>query len=65
MSTKTDSLREIYLNVADDETVTERKRDGPSHDPIEGDVAELERELEETTRQDGLEEAVADSVQNG
>lgn len=60
MSAKTDSLRDIYLDVAGEETITERQQEDPSRDPIEGSVADLEREVRESARQDGLDEAVDD-----
>ncbi|MFC7059707.1 hypothetical protein [Halovenus salina] len=57
MSTNTESLRELYMDVAEEETITEQQREEHSHDPI----GESETELEETVStvvEDGLNGAV-------
>jgi hypothetical protein len=58
MSTKTESLRDLYLDVAGAETITESQREEPSHDPIEDGGTELGAEVAEFIREDGLEDAV-------
>lgn len=55
MSTDTDDLREIFLDVAEDGTVTERQEESHSHDPLEDD--ELEATLNRAA-EDGLDDAV-------
>lgn len=54
----TDDLRDIILDVADEETLTERQEEEPSRDPIEGEDAETEAEVSEFAGQDGLGDAV-------
>lgn len=58
MSTKTESLRDLYLDVAGEETITESQQEEPSHDPIEAGETELEAKVSEFVREDGLEDAV-------
>lgn len=58
MSSESDPLREIFLDVSEDGTLTERQEEGPSRDPIEDADAELEAAVSGMTREDGLEEAV-------
>ncbi|SDJ73256.1 hypothetical protein SAMN05216226_10874 [Halovenus aranensis] len=54
MATNTDTLRDLYLDVAGEETITEQQRDQFSHDPIEDDeVATVSAAVE-----DGLDGAV-------
>ncbi|MFB6219463.1 MAG: hypothetical protein ABEH77_09880 [Halobacteriaceae archaeon] len=56
MSTETDELRDIFLDVAGEETVTERQAEEPSREPVEdAEVAEAA----ELGREDGLADAVA------
>lgn len=55
MSSDTDDLRELFVEVTDEETVTEQRREGPSRDPIEEDDAEIVAAATE----DGLDDAVA------
>lgn len=61
MSSETDSLREIFLDVSEDGTVTERQEEEPSRDPIDAD---LEAELAGVTQGDGLEDAVDSAFGN-
>ena len=65
MSAKTDSLRDLYLNVAGEEPITEPQEEGPSRDPIEAREADLEREISEFARQDGLEDALETPTAEG
>lgn len=58
MSSKTDDLRDLYLDVAGQETVTEPKEEEPSHDPVERREATIEREVSALVNHDGLEDAV-------
>ena len=58
MTQKTDDLTDIFLDVADGETLTERQQEGPSRDPIEESDAELEASVVRSTREDGLDDAV-------
>ena len=58
MSTDTESLRDIYLDVAGEETITESQEEEPSHDPIEEGESELEAEISSMLREDGLDDAV-------
>jgi hypothetical protein len=54
MTDKTDELRDIFLDVSDTETVTERQVEGASKAPVEGDDADAIRSVAE----DGLDDAV-------
>ena len=58
MSEKTDSLREIALNLTDDGTVTERQQESPSHDPVGEEEARIAAEASASARDDGLDDAV-------
>lgn len=58
MSTDTADLRQLYLDVAGEETVTESQEEEPSHDPIEESEFELEAEVQAFTTQDGLDDAL-------
>lgn len=58
MSAKTESLRDLYLDVADGATITESQQEGPSHEPIEDSAADLERKVSTFTQEDGLDDAV-------
>jgi hypothetical protein len=58
MSSKTEALRALYLDVVGDETITEPKERGPSRDPIEKGDAEVETEVSHVVQQDGLDDAV-------
>ena len=58
MSTQTDSLRELYLDIAGEETITEPQEEERSHAPIEAEEADFERELSDFLRRDGLTDAV-------
>lgn len=58
MSVDTDSLRELYIDVAGEEVLTELQQEDPAHDPIGRAEAELEAEVSALVRQDGLDDAV-------
>lgn len=58
MAANTDHLRDIFLDVADEETLTERQQEEPSRDPIDAGDAEMENEIWSATIDDGLEDAV-------
>lgn len=58
MAAETDSLRELYLDVAGDETLTDSQEESPSHAPIEETETELERMVSDVLRDDGLADAV-------
>lgn len=64
MSTKTDSLRELYLDITGEGTITESQEESPSRAPVEEEEAELERELSEFLQRDGLTDAV-EGAENG
>lgn len=59
MSTTTDSLRDIYLDVAGEETITEHQQEDRSRDPIDDQEAELEAQVSAVAMEDGLDDAVA------
>jgi hypothetical protein len=65
MSAKTESLRDLYLDVAGEETITERQEEGPSHEPIEEQDADLERKVSTFTREDGLDDVVEQPSTSG
>lgn len=54
MATNTKTLRDLYLDVAGEETITEQQRDQFSHDPIEDD----ETATVSAVVEDGLDGAV-------
>lgn len=58
MSDNTDTLRDIFLDVSDETTLTETQDEGPSREPIGRTEAEMEQKLSGLTRADGLDEAV-------
>lgn len=58
MSEKTDDLRDIFLDVSDDGTVTEHQQEGASKAPVEDDAAAT-AEAVRSLREDGLDDAVA------
>jgi hypothetical protein len=58
MSSKTGDLRDLYLDVTDEETITEPMEQGPSRDPIGSREAEIEREVSTLVKEDGLDDAV-------
>lgn len=58
MSTSTESLRDLYLEVTGEETITETQEEEPSRDPIGEGETELEREVSTLLREDGLDDAV-------
>lgn len=58
MSTETESLRDLYLDVAGEETITEQQEDGPSHDPIEATDTSVGEDVSAMVCEDGLTDAV-------
>jgi hypothetical protein len=58
MSAKTDELRDLYLDVVGEETITEPRERGPSRDPIGSRETEIERDVSDLLHRDGLDEAV-------
>lgn len=58
MTTKTDSLRNLYLEVAGDRPIVETQEQEPSRDPIGEDESELEAHVSTVLREDGLDDAV-------
>lgn len=57
MSTNVDSLRDLYVEVAGDETLTEQQEDVGSREPIESDEDPAD-EVSKYARENGLEEAL-------
>ena len=55
MSSNADDLRELFVEVTDEETVTERRLEDPSREPIKENTDELVAAATE----DGLDDAVA------
>lgn len=58
MADKTDELRDIFLQVSDEGTLTERQQEGPSKAPVGERDAEVAAAVVESTREDGLDDAV-------
>lgn len=58
MSAKTDTLRELYLDVAGAETITESQEEEPSREPIDGETAAIEADVSNSVREDGLADAL-------
>lgn len=58
MSGNTDELRDIFLDVAGEETLVEPQEETPSHDPVEERDAEIEETVSVSVRNDGLDDAV-------
>ena len=58
MTDKTDELRDIFLDVSEDGTVTERQDEGASKDPVDETTATAEEEAR-AGLEDGLDDAVA------
>lgn len=61
MTDDTDALRDIFLDVTGEETLTEHQEEAPSHDPIGERETELERHVSAAALDDGLGDAVAGS----
>jgi len=64
MSVDANRLRDLYLDVAEEASVTEPQADERSHEPIDGSVAAVEREVSDLVREDGLEDAI-ESAETG
>jgi len=58
MSTEENPLRDLYLDIATEETLTHSQEVSPSHEPIEDSEREVERVVSDVARQDGLADAV-------
>jgi hypothetical protein len=58
MSTKTDALGDLYVEVTGGETVTESQEEGPSRDPIDEETASVEAEVSRAVTEDGLDDTV-------
>lgn len=58
MSKETDTLRELYLDVAGGEILTEPQEEGPSYDPVGEAETEFERAVSDAIRQDGVTDAI-------
>lgn len=57
MSTRTDALGDLYVEVTGTETVTESQDAAPSHDPIDGDEEDLDA-VATAAAEDGLDDAL-------
>lgn len=57
MTTDAEHLRDLYLDVAETETVTERREEGHSHDPVGETEAAIASDVAAAS-DDGLAEAV-------
>lgn len=58
MAVKTDSLRDLYLDITETGTVTERQQEAPSHAPMEAQELKLEETVSAFVKDDGLSDAV-------
>jgi hypothetical protein len=58
MSTDTDTLRELYLDVTGEEAVTETRAEESSHGPIESPETAMAA-VSDIVQRDGLGDAVA------
>lgn len=58
MSADTDALRDLYVDVTGQETVTDRQEEGPSHDPIEDRERTLQEAVSQAITDDGLDAAM-------
>ncbi len=58
MTVKTESLRDLYLDVTQTGFVTERQQETPSHAPIEEPELEIEKAVSSFVKDDGLSDAV-------
>lgn len=57
MSAETESLRDLYLDVAGEAMITETQEEGHSHAPLD-DESEVGAEVSAVIREDGLKDAV-------
>ncbi|ERG87919.1 MAG: hypothetical protein J07HX5_00060 [halophilic archaeon J07HX5] len=60
MQEKTDTLRELYLEITDEETLTEPQEESPSRAPVESVDAAVDEDVADIARHDGLDDAVED-----
>ena len=58
MSADTDELRDLFVDVAGEETIIQHQTEEPSREPIEEHDTELAAEAAEVAREDGLADAV-------
>jgi hypothetical protein len=59
MTEKTDDLRDIFVEVTDEQTITERQQEGASKDPVDAETAAAASQAARSVREDGLDDAVA------
>jgi hypothetical protein len=64
MTDKTDALRDIFLEVSDDGTVTERQEERASKAPVGPDESEATAEAVRFVQEDGLDAAVEGAEAN-
>jgi hypothetical protein len=64
MTDKTDALRDIFLEVSDDGTVTERQEERASKAPVGTDESEATAEAVRSVQEDGLDDAVEGAEAN-
>jgi len=60
MAEKTDDLRDIFVEVAGSETVTESQREDVSRDPVDSQHVRVETEVPTAAREDGLSDAISE-----
>lgn len=60
MRKKTDTLRELYLEITDEETLTEPQEESPSRVPVDSVDAAVDEVVADIARHDGLDDAVED-----
>ena len=58
MSADTTRLRDLYLDLTDEATLTERQREEPARDPVAEADAAIEEEVSRYARSHGLEDAL-------
>lgn len=64
MSAETERLRDLFMEVTDEETLVDRQETDVSHDPVGADEAELEETMSALVREDGLGDAI-DGAETG
>lgn len=65
MSTKTGELRDIFVSMSEDTTIIEEQQEHAVRDPLEAADDDLEREVSEYAREDGLDDALEGTGQAG
>lgn len=61
MGTNADELRDLYLEVADEETITESQEEEHNRDPVDTADAAIEAEVSHYRRNHGLDDALEGS----